>query len=336
LIQGFTWNERFYWVRPIAQLTAPYGPFPSHNNYAGYIELFIPVAAAIALNFAVTRPARIFAGFAAAVMSISVVFSLSRGGMISLAAGLLFFGIVNLQVLRARRRERLRAMIGGSVEGVTRAVWWRIPALNQAAVLGGIVVLVLVGLLWLGPDTVASRLTQGSLRGDDPQGQNFQASRGWIWQDTWRMFKANPLTGVGLGAFRTAFPIYTSNDGSMRASQAHNDYLQMLSDGGLIGGVLALWFIVAVFRAFATGLRAREPWRIALVLGAGAGMFSLLVHSIFDFNLQIPSTVLLFLVLAGIVGGVARSVEERERQTGANETGMERTWEQRAPAQHVT
>ena len=58
-----------------------------------------------------------------------------------------------------------------------------------------------------------------------------------------------------------------------------------------------------------------------ITLGAGAAIFALLVHSVFDFNLQIPSTALLFLVLAALIGGVderqkleSRSLSVRKRQ----------------------
>lgn len=338
LIQGFTWNERFYWIRPAVNLTAPYGPFPSHNNYAGYIELFIPIAAAVALNVAVSRPARMFAGFAAVIMSLSVIFSLSRGGMISLAAGLVFFGVVSFQTARQRRKaweaeEWENEEWDDADEGaVVVAPWWQRAVFKQSAVVVAIVGAILIGLLWLGPDLVANRLTQGTLSGNDPQGQNFYANRGWLWKDTWTMFKANPILGVGLGAFQTAFPIYTTNDGSLRVSWAHNDYLQLLSDGGVIGGLLAIWFVVAVFRAFGSGLKARDPWQGAMVLGAGAGIFSLLVHSIFDFNLQITSTALLFLVMAGIVGGVAQAVESKERQAKGNAMRLESKRERRSLA----
>ncbi len=313
LIQGFTWNERFYWVRRIADLASPYGPFPSHNNYAGYLELFIPVPVAIALSRAVSRPARMFCAFAAVIMSLSVIFSLSRGGMISLAGGLLFLAVISL--LTARQRRKAWEAEWQEDEGIDAGPvpFWRRASLTQAAVVVAIVGAVIVGLLWLGPDSVASRLTQGTLSGSDPQGQNFYASRGWIWSDTWRIFKANPIDGVGLGAYRTAFPIYTAGDGLYKVTQAHNDYLQLLADGGVIAGLLAIWFIVVVFKAVASGLNARDPWQGVMALGAGAGIFSLLLHSILDFNLQIPSTTLLFLVMTGIVGGVGE-VRKRERK----------------------
>ncbi len=331
LIQSFTWNESIYWLRPMPGLIAPYGPFPSHNLYAGYIELFIPMPIAIALSRTVSRPARLFCAFAAVIMSLSVIFSLSRGGMISLAGALLFIAVVSLRkTARQHRSERERwseESEDGEPDGFedsTRLPRWRRAPYPQAAVVVAIAGAIIVGLLWLGPDSVASRLTQGTLTGSDPQGQNFYASRGWIWTDTLKMFLANPITGVGLGAYESAFPLYTANDGLMIVRQAHNDYLQIIADAGVIGGLLAIWFIMAVFLEFARGLKAKDTWQRVVTLGAGAGIASLLVHSLFDFNLQIPSTALLFLVLAGIIGGVSelrnREEEENKRRGAVRQT----------------
>jgi O-antigen ligase len=316
IIQGLTWNGRFYWVRIVQYFTAPYGPFPSHNNYAGYLELFIPIPIAIALSRAVSRPTRLFAAFAGAIMSLSVIFSLSRGGMISLAAGLLFLGVAALQGARHRRRVWEAELSEEEREELDEEVvpMWRRAPYPQAAMAIAIVLAIIVGMIWLGPDKIASRLTQGSLSGEEGK-ETFYGSRGWIWSDTWRMIKANPLSGVGLGAYGTAFPIYTVSDGSIRVKQVHNDYLQILADGGVIGGLLAIWFLATVFRAVFQGLMSRDPWHGIFALGAGAAIFSLLVHSLFDFNLQIPSTGLLFLVLVGIVGGTAEVRRRRELES---------------------
>ena len=304
LVQGFTWNGRFYWIRPMGVLTGAYGPFLSHNNFAGYMELFIPIPIAMALTRAVRGPARIFCAFAAVIMSLSVLFSLSRGGMISVAAGLVFVAIFGVQMALQRRRAWEMEEWGDEGEPMTgrrrRVLAW----LPQAAAVGAIVMAIVIGLLWLGPDSVASRLAQGELTGTGQSGQNFYGSRGWIWRDTWTMIAARPLLGAGLGAYRTAFPIYTQSDGFYLVHQSHNDYLQILADAGIVGGALAVWFLVSVFSAFARGLGARDPWSAALALGGGAAMFSLLVHSIFDFNLQLPGTALLFLVLAAVVSQI--------------------------------
>ncbi|MEP7273085.1 MAG: hypothetical protein ABI882_16420, partial [Acidobacteriota bacterium] len=188
LIQGFTWNERFYWVRPIADLMAPYGPFPSHNNYAGYLELFVPVAVAMALTRALPNPARMFCAFAAAIMSLSIVFSLSRGGMISLAGGLLFLAAASIGTARYRRRA-WEAEFGpeDGPDGEFDEDYdddlprWRRAPFPQVAMVVVILSAIIAGMLWLGPDKIASRLTQGTLTGNNIAGQNFYASRGWIW-----------------------------------------------------------------------------------------------------------------------------------------------------------
>jgi protein involved in polysaccharide export with SLBB domain/O-antigen ligase len=339
IIQGLTWTGKFFWLRQSIDLTAPYGPFPSHNNYAGYIELFIPMAVAIALKRGIRPPARLFSAFAAVIMSLSVIFSLSRGGMISLGGALLFIGVAALQSARHRRRvwEAEHEEDDSDFDDYDEepAPIWRRAPYPQIAMAVIIFFGILVGVVWLGPDKIASRLSQGTLRGSDVQGQNFYGSRGWIWQDTWIMIKANPVIGVGIGAYATAFPVYTLNDGSLIVPWAHNDYLQILADGGVIAGLLAIWFVVAAFRSVIQGLYSRDAWYAIFSLGTGGAVFSLLVHSLFDFNLQIPSTALLFLVLVGITGGLAELRKRRRDPRADQRRGANRLPERRQEADKV-
>jgi len=161
---------------------------------------------------------------------------------------------------------------------------------------------VIGGIFWVGADSgLAERLvdTAADERLTGP------GSRAMIWSGTWSTFKANPILGVGVGAFQTVYPIYSRDTGSFLIEFAHNDYLQTLADGGLVTAALAVWFIIATFRDFARGLRLRDPLPRALTLGAGAGIFAILVHSLFDFNLQLPSNALLFLVLSAMVTSAA-------------------------------
>lgn len=123
------------------------------------------------------------------------------------------------------------------------------------------------------------------------------------------MFLAHPILGVGLGAFETVYPIYGRGDGSFLIQFAHNDYLQVLSDAGIVGGAIAVWFIVVLARAVSQLTKVADPSLRALGVGSAAGIFALLIHSLFDFNLQIPSNALLFLVLCGIVSNVSAAAE---------------------------
>ena len=160
------------------------------------------------------------------------------------------------------------------------------------------------GVFWVGADSgLAERLATD-------QGDPSATGRQMIWRDTLAMIREHPVLGVGVGAYQTVFPMYGHSDGSTIVEFAHNDYLQALADGGIIAGALAVCFIIGVFRAFARGTRSRDPFNAALALGAGAGVFAILVHSLFDFNLQLPSNALLFLVLAAIVVKTGAKSEE--------------------------
>ena len=300
LVQHFAWNGRFYWLRP-TEVTSPFGPFANHNHFAGYMEMLIPVPIALIVTRAVRAELRVLYGFAAMMMGVAAVLSLSRGGIISIAASIMFLALMSVrlpkQQLEAAKKRRLPRFA------------------SQAAVVIAIVVLISAGIFWIGADPVINRVTQGELVGSNVQKESFFSSRGWVWRDTFTMIRANPILGVGLGAYETAFSIYTRSDGSLRVPQAHNDYLQVVADCGIVGGLIALWFIISIFRAIARGTRSRNPLYAGLALGSGAGIFAMLVHSLFDFNLQVPSNALLFLLLTAVATQIGATVGNEPAST---------------------
>jgi O-antigen ligase len=296
LVQHFAWNGRFYWLRP-TEATSPFGPFANHNHFAGYMELLIPVPIALILARAVRAELRVLYGFAAIVMGVAAALSLSRGGIISVAAGILFLALMSAR-LPERQNESGRKR--------------RLPGIaSRAAVVIAIILLITAGIFWMGADPVINRVAQVQPTASNVQKESFFSSRGWVWRDTLAMISANPVLGVGLGAYETAFSIYTKSDGSLRVPQAHNDYLQVVADCGIVGGLIALWFIVSLFRGVARGTRSRDPLFAGLALGGGAGIFGMLVHSLFDFNLQLPSNALLFLLLSAVVTQIGATVADR-------------------------
>ena len=302
LVQYFTWSGRFYWVRP-TMATAAFGPFANHNHFAGYMELLIPFPIALVITRTVSREVTVLYGFAAAVMGLAAVASLSRGGMISLAAMMMFIVLVSIRLPAARRTSGSSKVADGGrgnqkLKGGFRAV------ASQAVVVAALVAFIGAGVLWIGADPIIQRVAPGQVAEGQTK-ESFSTSRGGIWRDTITMIRANPLIGVGLGAYGTAFNIYTKRDGSVRVPQAHNDYLQIVADCGIVGGLIALWFLIVVFRTVGRGLKARDPLLAGLALASGAGIFGILVHSLFDFNLQIPSNALLFLVLVAMASSAA-------------------------------
>jgi O-antigen ligase len=303
LVQHFSWNGKFYWViSPTTPLTSPFGPFVNHAHFSGYVEMVMPLPLALLLLKAVRREAQLFFGFATVVMGVATVVSLSRGGMLSMLGGLTFTSLMSLLALRKRRSEEPRSVNPHH----------RLLVLTRMGLGVLVLVVILLGIFWVGVDPVLDRLAVSSLTGQvEPGRQTLYSSRGFIWTDTLKLIADYPLLGTGLGSYPVAFAKYSQSDSAyFPIEQSHNDYLQILADAGFVGGALAIWFLVSLFRSFARGVRHPDPRLAALVLGAGGGVFALLVHTIFDFNLQIPSNSLMFLLLAAIIsviGTPARS-----------------------------
>lgn len=300
LIQFFTWNGKFFWIlEPLTPPSSPFGTFINHNHFAGYLEMIVPVPLALVLTRVVRRERALLFVFAVILMSVATVVSLSRGGMVSLVSGIMFVIIFGLRP----------SMIGeGTVEGMRFPLFLsRIVATLVLAVTIG------AGVIWVGGDSVVNRVDKmdfsGEVRSDQPGRETFFQSRGWIWQDTYAMIRDNWLTGVGLGAYQTAYSKYTARDGSLIVGQAHNDYLQVVADAGIVGAFAALAFLLLLGRDFMLALRHSDPFIASLALGCSGGIFALLIHSLFDFNLQMPSNALLFLVLAALVSNTARAVK---------------------------
>ncbi|MEK6302031.1 MAG: O-antigen ligase family protein [Acidobacteriota bacterium] len=310
LVQHFTWNGRFYWLRTLtAESAMPFGPFVNRNHFAGYMEMLAPLPVAMVLARAPGRDVRLLYIFAAAMMAIAGIVSLSRGGMISLAGELVFIAVVSAGRVDVGGRRTAEGE-----NGLASSLFVPRPA-ALILLLAGVLV---AGVFWIAPDTVVDRIT-GQIAGREARhAETFFISRGWIWRDTLAMIRANPLTGAGLGAYETAYPIYSQDDGavalgrSYTVDRAHNDYLQVVAEFGVAGGALAGWFIVLIFRAVGRGAKSHDPLSRALAIGGGAGIFGILIHSLVDFNLQLPSNALLFLVLVATVSSIRTGSRKRK------------------------
>jgi O-antigen ligase len=149
--------------------------------------------------------------------------------------------------------------------------------------------------------------------------------RSHFWAVTLDIIKAHPFVGTGLGAYGVIYTKYDSRNGLFRLEQAHNDYLQVVSDGGTIGAVLALGFVALLFyKAIQRAKTTKDDFRRAVALGSLSGCFAVLVHSFFDFTLHTTSNALLFLVLAamatinGRVEDAPRKARRRKRRESSS------------------
>ena len=122
-----------------------------------------------------------------------------------------------------------------------------------------------------------------------------------IWMTTNEMISNHPLAGVGLGNFTYAYVQQVVPgllaDPSLRmwaglyTNEAHNEFLQVQAETGILGSVALLAVIVTFFRAVVVGLRRREcgPVERLAFLAAGAGVTTVLLDSLMSFPLRLPA-----------------------------------------------
>ncbi len=297
ILQYILPNNKIYWLRGLTYPGTPFGPYVNRDHYAGLMEMIFPV---VLCFFLLSRPytgyqslrerisevfnqegtnLHILLGLSAVLIATSVFLSLSRGGIISLSLAMIFFSM-----LVAGRRKRSNRS-------------------NRALIIIAIFALIVLAVGWFGWGPVLEKFK--GLR--DEQGDIYDL-RFDIWKDCINIVKQFPLTGTGFGTFVDIYPKYRSIAAGGLLQHAHNDYIELASDGGVIACVLMGWFLLGVFyRSFRTFLKRREPYSVYLFAGGIAGLLSILIHSFGDFNLQIGANGLYFFFLAGLTVSAAHT-----------------------------
>ncbi len=283
IVQHFTFNGKLYWFVVLHQGGEPFGPFVNHNHFAGFVELTVPLGLAALLGKAVRQDKVPVLVLLTAIPIGALVLSASRGGISSFLLQLVLLGFL-LRDWRAAKAQILEAIVLVLVAGAL--------------------------IVWLGVGDTVQRFE--SLAAEDIS----HDQRVSLFRDTWQIFRQHPWTGTGLGTLETVYPAYESFYSSQKVDHAHNDYVELLADTGVIGGVFALVFICVTFWRGLSNLRScRSSAARALYAGALVGCAGLLVHGLVDFNFHIPSNALLFLILAAL----ATTRTQREPDAGSGE-----------------
>ena len=305
LTQSFTSPTKVYWIRELNQSTA-FGPFINRHHFAGYMELTIALPLGLVFAGAVEREKMLIYLFVAGLMGVALVMTASRGGIISLVAEILF--LITVTAIWRRQSERRHR---------------RSSRLKRIAARAGMATALLIslflGVVLLGGEFSINRFID-SVNTDDPT-----TGRAHFWSVTLNIIKAYPYLGTGLGAYGVTYTQYDSRNGLYRLEQAHNDYLQVLSDGGIVLAVLALSFVALLFYKAIVRAKSRDDFRRGVALASLSGCFGVLVHSFFDFTLHTTSNALLFLVLAALatLNGRVENAPKKRRRRSSSESNPE-------------
>ncbi|MGB2605477.1 MAG: hypothetical protein WBC78_17895, partial [Candidatus Sulfotelmatobacter sp.] len=139
------------------------------------------------------------------------------------------------------------------------------------------------------------------------------------------------------GAFPVVYPQFRSFYTNFFVNEAHNDYLQLLVEMGALGFATMLWFLVIVYtRAIKKIGNWSEEISGAVALACLLGLSGILVHSLIDFNLQIPANASLFYVLCTIAASEPLVQPMRKRRTVISMASAEVVTPQEALEQSAT
>jgi O-antigen ligase len=257
------WRPRWDW--------AVFGPYVNRNHFAGYLVM----AAPLAMGFALEAISRLSSSWGrsrrgwlllgeregnAAVRWSAVVMVIVAGLLASQSrGGVSAFALAALVLPLAARRRRPTAL--------------------------AVALLVGLGVAWVGLGGVLSAFETRGIR----------HSRLDLWRDMLPMVPRFPVFGVGWNAFASAYPWYQTIWRTEWVGEAHNDYLQVLLDGGLVGALLVAGLLAVVFR----GALARAP-RSPLDLGLFGALLGFALHELVDFNGQIPANAATWISLAAL------------------------------------
>jgi len=278
IAQHATAPHALYWTRPF-KFTEPFGPYLNRSDFAMWLVMALPLTAGYLLARLHSRPHRggelltadafdntaTFLTIAMGLMAAALMVGLSRSGIIGAIASAL-----TLWTLSQERMHRT----------------------GRAWLLGGIGAMALVALAYANTSAVATRLQDTVNRG--------MGGRLAIWRATMPMIRDFWLTGTGVGAYERAMSVYQPAPHETYFNHAHNEYLQLLAEGGLwlaIPGAIVLIAGAVGIRKRLSADRTPIYWVRA---GAVSGMIAAAVQSTWETGLRRPANTLLFAILAAI------------------------------------
>ncbi len=289
ILQNVLSPQKIYGIYDVPY-AKPFGSFVNRHNFAAYIEMTLCLPLGLLFVGAVEKDRRLLYVTAIALMGVALILSGSRGGLIALLAAIFFLLILTA---KTKNTKQLALKIGLTVL---------------------LVATIVVGSALIGGETSLTRITEADTTA---------TTRTHIWSVTLDVIKNNLPFGAGFGAFGTAYTPYDSLNGLERVEQAHNDYLEVTATAGIVGLIIGGFFLFQLFRSGLKNADTPNTFRRGVCVGALAGCFAILIHSLFDFVLHTTAIAMLFVTLVSlvVVSGVNFSDDRKQSEPRENRRG---------------
>jgi len=289
LFELYNRNPRILFYKKIYYLDSLTGTFVNRNHLSGYLEMIIPLALGLIIAridlFSLAGlkwrekllrlsekglSTNLLMTLGIIIMSLAIIFSKSRSGVFLLVfTFILFFQLSALYFGRAGYQKK-----------------WIKNFLK-------IVFLIIIFIsFYIGINATVERFALDKF---------LHEARPAVWANTIGIFSDFPFFGTGLGTFASLYSAYEDSEEFLRYSHAHNDHLEYLSELGVFGFVFLLGGILfMLINSFLIWRVRRHPAVKGLALGGIVAIVCILIHSITDFNLQIPANMMLFTVVLSL------------------------------------
>jgi len=291
--------EYGFFVKKFAYIGFATGTFVNRNHLAGYLEMGSAVG--IGLLMATTYhkqyvrswrqrlrnlvhlmlSQKLLLRLMLATMVIALVLTRSRMGNTAFFSSMLITGLITLAMFRFRF-------------GSIKKMFQRSDTRSTVLLIGSLIVidLFIVGA-WFGVEKVAQRISESSVSHD--------SDRVEVSENTLDLVKEYPLIGTGGGSFSFAYTRYRGDSIVGYYDHAHEDYLEILAEVGIIGfSLLALVVLLSMWAAFMALLRRRDKLMQGMAFASLMATIALLIHSTVDFNLHIPANAATFMVILAL------------------------------------
>ena len=273
----------YWWWEPLGEGTKPFGTFINRNHFATWVIMATPACFGYAIarlyvsatddptHHWAARLVSVFDGralfllLAGILMTVALMVNLSRSGMLGLAAATVFVLMVGSRQIDHRRRRWLGAYVAASA---------------------------IIVLVFANTSALVDRFTQTVA---NPSG------RFAIWRETLPLIGDFWATGTGAGTYQTAMLVYQESDRVVYFNQAHNQYLQIAAEGGLLLSVPAAVALLSFLRLARRLIMSDRTAVFWIRIGAAGGLVAVVVQNLWETGLRMPANAALAAVLAAVV-----------------------------------
>jgi O-antigen ligase len=279
ILQHATAPTLLYWKWPTIFGTA-FGPYRNRNDFSTWLIMAIPLTAGYLLariasqyRDAAGRPGlesvfeatTVWLSGSICLMTAALLSSLSRSGLTGIAAA------------------------GASLLWLSRG---RIGKRGRASLLAGAAAVMVVSVAYANVGALADRV-----------GETLQSGLGGrrtIWRETLPLVRDFWVTGVGAGGYERAMLVYQQTRGLFYFNHAHDEYLQLAAEGGILLCIPAAVALLAGVGHIARRLREDRAPIFWIRAGAASGLIAVAVQSVWDTGLRMPANAVLFVLLAAV------------------------------------